>query len=81
MNGLLAPARGSHSRAVSLPVFAQPDGNGNEQQGGSRGRGHQYQNSFSGGLGNGGFNSGYGLGIDGQGHGLNGWAEEEVAGN
>ncbi|QSZ28921.1 hypothetical protein DSL72_003428 [Monilinia vaccinii-corymbosi] len=82
MNGLLAPARGSHSRAVSLPVFAQPDGNGNgEQLGGSRGRGHQYQSSFSGGLGNGGFNNGYGLGIDGQGHGLNGWAEEEVAGN
>ncbi|KAF7941596.1 hypothetical protein BTUL_0022g00170 [Botrytis tulipae] len=82
MNGLLAPARGSHSRAVSLPVFAQPDGNGNgEQQGNPRGRGHQYQSSFSGGLGNGGFNSGYGLGIDGQGHGLNGWAEEEVAGH
>jgi len=84
IGGLLAPARGQHNRAVSLPVFAQQDGseqgqNGNQQ----RGRGHQYQNSFSGGLGNGGF-VGYGLAIqDGghNGHGLNGWAEEEVVGN
>jgi len=81
--GLLAPPR-SHNRAVSLPVFAQQvngfqENGGNEQQ---RGRGHQYQSSFSGGLGNGtGFN-GYGLAIqDGGMNGLNGWAEEEVVGN
>ncbi|PQE32234.1 Negative regulator of differentiation 1 protein [Rutstroemia sp. NJR-2017a WRK4] len=80
MNGLLAPARGQHSRAVSLPSFAQQDqqnGNGESQPR----RGHHYQASFSGGLGNGGFNSGYGLAIQDAGHGLNGWAEEEVVGN
>jgi len=85
-SGLLAPPR-SHNRAVSLPVFAQQingfqEANGNEQ----RGRGHQYQNSFSGGLGNGaGFaNGGYGLAIQDGGmnvNGLNGWAEEEVVTN
>jgi RNA recognition motif-containing protein len=92
MNGLLAPsnARGQHNRAVSLPVFAQPingenvgvNGNGNEQNGR---RGHQYQSSFSGGLGNGGaFGNGYGLAIQDGGmsmNGLNEWAEEEVVGN
>lgn len=84
MNGLLAPARSQHNRAVSLPVFApqingfQEGANGGEQQR----RGHQYQSSFSGGMGNG---NGYGLAInDGMGggmNGLNGWAEEEAVGN
>ncbi|KAH8589335.1 hypothetical protein B0O99DRAFT_655492 [Bisporella sp. PMI_857] len=84
---LLAPPR-SHNRAVSLPAFngvfpPQENGNGSDQ----RGRGHQYQSSFSGGLGNGaignGFgNNSYGLAIqDGGMNGLNGWAEEEVVGN
>lgn len=84
MNGLLAPARSQHNRAVSLPVFAQQingfqeGANGGDQQR----RGHQYQSSFSGGMGNG---NAYGLAInDGMGggmNGLNGWAEEEVVGN
>lgn len=86
IGGLLAPARSQHNRAVSLPVFAQQlNGNGaqveNEQQ---RGRGHQYQSSFSGGLGNGslyGLAIQDGMGMNGHGHGLNGWAEEEVVGN
>ncbi|KAH7419581.1 hypothetical protein BKA64DRAFT_563253 [Cadophora sp. MPI-SDFR-AT-0126] len=83
MNGLLAPARSQHNRAVSLPVFAQQE-NGN-QNGDQQRRGHQYQSSFSG-LGNGnGFSNGYGLAIqDNSGmniNGLNGWAEEEVVGN
>jgi RNA recognition motif-containing protein len=84
MNGLLAPARSQHNRAVSLPVFAQQQ----EQQAGAfqaeQRRGHQYQNSFSGGMGNGSaFGNGYGLAIQdgGMNHGLNGWAEEEVVGN
>ncbi|TVY86617.1 Negative regulator of differentiation, partial [Lachnellula willkommii] len=84
IGGLLAPARSQHNRAVSLPVFAQQQQNGAvqgdnvEQQ---RGRGHQYQSSFSGGLGNGSaFGNGYGLAIQ-DGNGLNGWAEEEVVGN
>jgi hypothetical protein len=91
VNGLLAPARGQHSRAVSLPVFAQQvngqfQENGNSNGNGER-RGHQYQSSFSGGNsnGNGVFGNGYGLAIqDGMGmnmNGLNGWAEEEVVGN
>lgn len=87
IGGMLAPsnARGQHSRAVSLPVFAQQQ-NGAQQGDGSkglgangeqRGRGHQYQSSFSG-LGNGGFeNNGFGIAIP-EG-GLNGWVEEEVA--
>jgi len=85
VNGLLAPARSQHNRAVSLPVFAQQQ----EQQGGAPQteqprRGHQYQNSFSGGMGNGNaFGNGYGLAIQdgGMNHGLNGWAEEEMVGN
>jgi len=87
IGGLLAPARSQHNRAVSLPVFAQQQANGNvpeNEQPQQRGRGHQYQSSFSGGLGNGaGFgNGGYGLAIqDGGMNGLNGWAEEEVVGN
>jgi RNA recognition motif-containing protein len=97
-NGLLAPARSQHNRAVSLPVFAQQvngqfqdngmNGNANGGNDGQR-RGHQYQNSFSGGLGNGNgasFGNGYGLAIQDGGmninmNGLNGWAEEEVVGN
>ncbi|KAK0099531.1 hypothetical protein ONS96_008366 [Cadophora gregata f. sp. sojae] len=83
MNGLLAPARSQHNRAVSLPVFAQQE-NGNQNEDQQR-RGHQYQSSFSG-LGNGnGFSNGYGLAIqDNSGmslNGLNGWAEEEIVGN
>jgi RNA recognition motif-containing protein len=90
IGGLLAPAR-SHNRAVSLPVFAQQingqfqengtNGNGN-QNGDQPRRGHQYQNSFSGGLGNGsnGFNN-YGMMQEANMNGLNGWAEEEVVGN
>jgi RNA recognition motif-containing protein len=85
MNGLLAPARSQHNRAVSLPVFApqihgfQEGANGGEQQR----RGHQYQSSFSGGMGNGNV---YGLAINDGGmgggmNGLNGWAEEEIVGN
>jgi RNA recognition motif-containing protein len=98
-SNMLAPPR-SHNRAVSLPVFTpQPQLNGfAEQQSEQRGRGHQYQSSFSGGLGggSGGF-VGYGLAIqdggvgmmgmggmgavNGNGNGLNGWAEEEVVSN
>jgi len=83
VNGLLAPARSQHNRAVSLPVFAQQQENGafqgQAQQVAESRRGHQYQGSFSGAgtLGNG---NGYGLAIQDQGmnHGLNGWTEEEV---
>ncbi|KAF4625710.1 hypothetical protein G7Y89_g12454 [Cudoniella acicularis] len=91
IGGLLAPARSQHNRAVSLPVFAQQI-NGQFQDNGMNGggnveqqrRGHQYQASFSGGMGNGNFNNGYGLAIQEGGmnmNGLNGWAEEEVVGN
>lgn len=82
MNGLLAPARGQHNRAASLPVFAQPQQNGAFQEGSNGSanaesrRGHQYQSSFSGGMGNG-FGNGYGE----MSNGLNGWAEEEIVGN
>jgi RNA recognition motif-containing protein len=83
IGGLLAPGnpRASHSRAVSLPVFAPfenggtspnslhgsvgGNGDGVEQR-----RGHQYQASF------GGMGAGFGLAIQGN---LNGWVEEEVA--
>ena len=84
MNGLLAPARSQHNRAVSLPVFVQQiNGAPESQNGEQQRRGHQYQNSFSGGMGNG---NAYGLAINDGGmgggmNGLNGWAEEEVAGN
>jgi RNA recognition motif-containing protein len=76
IGGLLAPApRGSHNRAVSLPVFNpgfENGGNSPVTMGPSEGerRGHQYQSSF------GGMGSGFGLAIQG---GLNGWVEEEVA--
>lgn len=98
-NGLLAPARSQHNRAVSLPVFAQQvngqfqDNGMNETSNGvgndGQRRGHQYQSSFSGGLGNGNgatFGNGHGLAIQDGGmninmNGLNGWAEEEVVGN
>jgi hypothetical protein len=99
IGGLLAPAR-SHNRAVSLPAFA-PQANGFQDQNGNtgnadeqRGRGHQYQSSFSGGLsvGNGvqysngnGAPNGYSLAVPDAGmgnrNGLNGWAEEEVVTN
>ncbi|CAJ2510109.1 Uu.00g060090.m01.CDS01 [Anthostomella pinea] len=78
IGGLLAPARGQHSRAVSLPAFAPGFENGDSNSSvsmlggineGER-RGHQYQSSF------GGIGSGFGLAIQG---GLNGWVEEEVA--
>ncbi|KAK3301972.1 uncharacterized protein B0T15DRAFT_487216 [Chaetomium strumarium] len=80
IGGLLAPgsSRASHSRAVSLPVFA-PFENGNSTPNslhGSNGgadegrRGHQYQASY------GGIGTGFGLAIQGN---LNGWVEEEVA--
>jgi len=94
IGGLLAPsnARGQHSRAVSLPVFAQQlqDSNGGYNSnaglgaglgnGNSGGHGgHRYQSSFSG-LAN--MGSGMGLAIqepgNGQGMGLMGWAEEEL---
>ncbi|CEJ93860.1 Putative Negative regulator of differentiation 1 [[Torrubiella] hemipterigena] len=87
IGGLLAPsnARGSHSRAVSLPAFGPGFENGgnspnslhgsnnseNEPQQHQPRRGHHYQASFGGMAG-----SGFGLAIQG---GLNGWAEEEVA--
>jgi RNA recognition motif-containing protein len=77
IGGLLAPsnARGSHNRAVSLPVLAPGFENGGNSPGTAGGndgerRGHQYQSSFSG------MGAGYGLAIQG---GLNGWVEEEVA--
>lgn len=81
-SGLLAPPRGQHNRAVSLPVFE----NVAEQP---RGRGHHYQSSFSGsafaGSGGVGLNGGaFGLAIQDAGvgvNGLNGWAEEETVGN
>jgi len=81
IGGLLAPGnpRGSHNRAVSLPVLApgfenggnSPNGllTGNSLGEGER-RGHQYQASL------GGMGTGFGLAIQG---GLNGWVEEEVA--
>jgi RNA recognition motif-containing protein len=95
IGGLLAPgnARGQHSRAVSLPVFAQQlqDGNGSFSNSNGHGglgaglgngngqNGHRYQSSFSGLVNMG---SGIGLAIQeqgsGQGMGLNGWAEEEL---
>ncbi|KAI5917102.1 hypothetical protein F4810DRAFT_83216 [Camillea tinctor] len=79
IGGLLAPGnqRGSHNRAVSLPVFAPGFENGGNSPisavggvGEGERRGHQYQSSF------GGIGSGFGLAIQG---GLNGWVEEEVA--
>lgn len=81
IGGLLAPGnpRGSHNRAVSLPVLAPGFENGgtspnnipgNPANNDGERRGHQYQSSF-GGMGN-----GFGLAIQG---GLNGWVEEEVA--
>ncbi|KAH8196036.1 hypothetical protein TruAng_009812 [Truncatella angustata] len=75
IGGLLAPGRGSHNRAVSLPAFNAFEEGGNSPvsaigtQAGER-RGHQYQASY------GGMGSGFGLAIQG---GLNGWVEEEVA--
>ena len=90
VNGLLAPARGQHSRALSLPFFAQQDEvNGQshlQPQGQVNGhtgrRGHQYQNSFSGGigLGNGTVFGGSAYGLQQHG-GLNGWAEEGTVGH
>ncbi|KAL2136325.1 hypothetical protein VTI74DRAFT_4359 [Chaetomium olivicolor] len=79
IGGLLAPGnpRASHSRAVSLPVFAPfengtPSPNSLHGSNGDNGerRGHQYQASF------GGMGAGFGLAIQGN---LNGWVEEEVA--
>ncbi|ETS76728.1 hypothetical protein PFICI_12115 [Pestalotiopsis fici W106-1] len=77
IGGLLAPGpRGSHNRAVSLPVFNPGFDNGGNSPVSAIGhpegerRGHQYQSSF------GGMGSGFGLAIQG---GLNGWVEEEVA--
>ncbi|PHH54313.1 RNA-binding protein MRN1 [Ceratocystis fimbriata CBS 114723] len=81
IGGLLAPnSRGSHNRAVSLPVLAPGFENGvaspgsvggssGGPEGGER-RGHQYQASY------GGMGTGFGLAIQGD---LNGWVEEEVA--
>jgi RNA recognition motif-containing protein len=97
IGGLLAPAR-SHNRAVSLPAFA-PQPNGFLDQSGNggnideqRGRGHQYQSSFSGvvNMSSGaqygtGPPNGYSLAVPDSGmgnrNGLNGWAEEEVISN
>ncbi|KAI0128373.1 hypothetical protein BJ170DRAFT_324954 [Xylariales sp. AK1849] len=76
IGGFLAPGRGSHNRAVSLPVFAPLENGSNSPIGaleasqGEQRRGHQYQSSF------GGIGTGFGLAIQG---GLNGWVEEEVA--
>ncbi|KAL8301840.1 hypothetical protein RB597_002321 [Gaeumannomyces tritici] len=74
IGGLLAPNRGQHNRAVSLPVLAPGFENGGSGSSGPQGvhgggerRGHQYQASFNGGFG--------GLALQG---GLNGWVEEEV---
>ncbi|SZF06124.1 unnamed protein product [Blumeria hordei] len=90
MNGLLAPARSQHSRAVSLPVFAQ-QANGQMADVGMNGhtsvksdrRNHHYQNSFSGAVGNGSYkNEAYGLSIPESSVGsLNGWVEEEIVRN
>ncbi|ORY59142.1 uncharacterized protein BCR38DRAFT_352155 [Pseudomassariella vexata] len=77
IGGLLAPGRGQHNRAVSLPAFAPGFENGGNSpisaigtEAGEQRRGHQYQASY------GGMGSGFGLAIQG---GLNGWVEEEVA--
>ena len=73
IGGLLAPGRGQHSRAVSLPVLApgfENGGNSNGMPAENERRGHHYQASY------GGMGSGFGLAIQG---GLNGWVEEEVA--
>ncbi|KAI6247052.1 Negative regulator of differentiation 1 [Erysiphe necator] len=87
MNGLLAPNRSQHSRAASLPVFA-PQLNGNFQENGLNGgtsiqverRGHQFQNSFSGGFGNSSLVHGnYGLATQDTGiSALSGWVEEDA---
>ncbi|RDW59512.1 hypothetical protein BP6252_12599 [Coleophoma cylindrospora] len=89
IGGLLAP-RSQHNRAVSLPVFAQPEGANGQSNNGSNQqerRGHQYQGSFSS-INSGpgfGLTPGYGAHVQGlgvsmamEGKGLNGWAEEEV---
>lgn len=76
IGGMLAPGpRGSHNRAVSLPVLAPGFENGGNSPIGMMGgdgerRGHHYQASY------GGMGGGFGLAIQG---GLNGWVEEEVA--
>lgn len=89
IGGLLAPRERAHSRAVSLPAFAQQAAQSESTTGLGLGfpsallgssngitgtRGHQYQASFGGLSGLGGFGAGYGLGMD---TGLSGWAEEE----
>lgn len=86
VGGLLAPRERAHSRAVSLPAFAQAQhgessglglGFPSLLLGSSNGitgnRGHGYQSSFGGLSGLGGFGPGYGLGMES----LNGWTEEE----
>ncbi|KAK9415468.1 putative RRM domain-containing protein [Seiridium unicorne] len=77
IGGMLAPGpRGSHNRAVSVPVFNTAFENGGHSPVSAIGapegerRGHQYQSSY------GGMGTGFGLAIQG---GLNGWVEEEVA--
>ena len=89
VGGLLAPsnARASHARAASLPFFVQEQngvssnaaglGAGLGGNGAVRGRGHQYQSSFSGLVsGMNGLGFGGGLNSYGENSGLNGWAEE-----
>ncbi|RKF62532.1 putative nrd1 rna recognition motif containing protein [Erysiphe neolycopersici] len=87
LNGLLVPNRSQHSRAASLPVFA-PQINGHFQENSlncgsniqAERRGHQFQNSFSGGIGNNSLAHGnYGLAIQDSSLGaINGWVEEDT---
>ena len=91
-DGLLAPARGSHARTVSLPVFSQePFGNGaqggqvQQSQQGPAGlqppmhHTHRQQQSSFGGFGPFGSSGlSFALGSDSVGRGLNGWAEEQA---
>jgi RNA recognition motif-containing protein len=82
IGGLLAPSnmggRGSqHSRAVSLPVFTQPQNMPAPMAQQPQHQSNGY-NGLNSGLGGYGIN-GYGLAINDGGHGgLQGWAEEEV---
>ena len=77
IGGLLAPAnaRGQHSRAVSLPGYADLFGNGQaQQQPQNTAQSHRHQQSSFSAL-----SSGLG-GFGNPAWGLNGWAEEEIPG-
>ncbi|KAF4314634.1 hypothetical protein SLS57_007390 [Botryosphaeria dothidea] len=84
IGGLLAPSNigrsAQHARAVSLPVFSQgPFGQPSSAT--SQGQSQNF-GSLASGLGGFGAGNGFGLAIQGEGHGgLPGWAEEEAGAN